>query len=144
MNPICGQTQFAPSSYKGSVKNYNTNSGKNYLNDALIQSQCSINNINTNDLSSYLRFNPGETIKTTNKGEIIIPGISLQIPDFEKKYDERFQKLVENINKINNRKDIEIESTLNRYLYIAIIATSIILLTGVIILISWAINKLFY
>ena len=63
MNPICGQTQFAPSSYKGSVKNYNTNSGKNYLNDALIQSQCSINNINTNDLSSYLRFNLVKLLK---------------------------------------------------------------------------------
>lgn len=141
--PSCGQSLVPPSYAPRSEAGSRITQVRRLEEPTSTRRSGTEDNIKTTNLSSYVRIDPGKIPRVNDRGELIVPGISLQVPDFEKKYEEKFSKLVEDIEKINNHKDIKIEKRLKYYFNVAFVLSLVLIAIAVIILIIWGVSRIF-
>lgn len=104
---------------------------------------CLINNeigdVKVNDLRPYVKVDESKTPFVNEKGQLIVPGISLELPNYEQKYKNKYDELSNQILKFrddnNNIIRTALDNTNRRYTYALVVAAIFI----IIFLIGWSI-----
>lgn len=126
-NPPPPPMSVAPSSYTG---------GRNVARKAddektvlfSTHSRCSnpLPEINVSqNLGDYIKFSNAKT-PYFQGNNLVVPGVSLRAPDFEKRYEEKFEKLAANLAAVSNTNTIRVKDSLNYFVHLCILLQFVI------------------